>query len=335
MKKTYLIMLLLSGCYSSSGGDYNGGQDADDAVDRIEHETMPDVQPDPAADPIPDPPPDGVECTMNEHCAVALYQDRCCEPDPVAVSRQQALADPCLHVLGEPWVDNEDCPEIDCLRCMEISERAYEAACLDGECVLVRDYCPPMAMPEPVISAKAGDTPEGGWERFRGRVVRVWGETYLGPDSCECCFECGCTCFEETVQLTLDCAISVRGSICGESWECTGTECESSCSSGYVMGPVTATGYLVDSEEDGLELWVMEVDDEDCPPPGPNPEDAPCTPFSDNSECEEDLFCYYWGDVVWPCAGTCRPFGDECDIDEDCGDERVCYNGYCEWCCPG
>ncbi|MFH1438915.1 MAG: hypothetical protein ABIJ56_24630, partial [Pseudomonadota bacterium] len=70
MKKTYLIMLLLSGCYSSSGGDYNGGQDADDAVDRIEHETMPDVQPDPAADPVPDPPPDGVECTMNEHCAV-------------------------------------------------------------------------------------------------------------------------------------------------------------------------------------------------------------------------------------------------------------------------
>jgi hypothetical protein len=35
------------------------------------------------------------------------------------------------------------------------------------------------------------------------------------------------------------------------------------------------------------------------------------------------------------CVGTCRPWGDECVTDTDCGPEDVCHMGYCVWCCPG
>jgi len=95
-------------------------------------------------------------------------------------------------------------------------------------------------------------------------------------------------------------------------------------------------GYIVDTEEHGIELWVTNTPDE-CGPAGPNPEGASCDLMGEN-ECAEGLICFYWGDVIAGCDGTCRPPGTECTEEtqaEDCAADQICHEGYCVWCCPG
>lgn|GEM_PF-7117576 len=66
------------------------------------------------------------------------------------------------------------------------------------------------------------------------------------------------------------------------------------------------------------------IHDDDIPDPKNN--------FYTNNYCAEGLICYFWGDVVMLCSGTCRYPGNECQVDSDCHDDEVCYYGYCEWC---
>jgi hypothetical protein len=325
------LTVLAAGCYSSSGRE-----NRQDAVEDIRPDPVPEIQMDRQEAPDPVPPdiyPDSeVQCTTDEDCTVVLDQNRCCGPDPRAMPRALVGSNPCYHELGQPWMENPGCPEILCEWCPPIEHRAYGARCEAGTCVLVEDFCEPMRAPTPVASLDAWSVPPGGWERYRGQVIQLRGYPNLGPYSCRC-LDDDCDCLDEQVQQTLGCMVSMRGSVCGEPWECGGTECSPQCSPRLLANEVVVTGYLVDSVYDGWEIWVVSKDN-DCPPPGPNPEWAPCTPLGDD-DCAEGLFCYYWGDVVMDCIGTCRPPGTECATAEDCDEGDVCYHGYCEWCCPG
>lgn len=321
-----IVILLCTACYGSR-------KISGDASTDTRGDTSADAPADTAVDTTADGTP---SCTRDADCVIALSQDRCCLPDPLAIPRSVLEADPCLHELGVPWEDAPGCGGVSCESCIPISMRAYEARCEDGRCVPVTDFCPPMVSPEPVASLATWSEPEGGWARYRGQVVEVRGQPMKGPDSCQCCYECDCDCFDTRVQWTLDCMITVRGSACGVPWECTGTECDHTCTPDLeTWGWIFLQGYVVDSEAGGFELWAMNGPD-DCPPPGPNPVDATCTPYSGlEGQCQEDLICFYWGDVMDRCVATCRPPGDECTVDEDCPPEDVCHEGYCMWCCPG
>lgn len=295
----------------------------------------PDINTDPPPDRLPPdiyPDPE-TPCTTDEDCVIVLLQNRCCSPDPIAVPRALAGSDPCWHELGQPWINNPECLDIECFWCPPIDRRAYGARCEGGVCVPVEDFCSPDEVPAPVASLQALAVPPGGWEQYRGQVVQVTGNPGLGPYSCNCGEGCDDDCLDEEIQQMLDCNIILMGSVCGEPWECGGTECEPSCSPRLLSNRATFTGYLVDSEHDGFELWIMSWDN-DCPPPGPNGEGEPCTPMG-GDDCAEGLFCFYWGDVIDDCIGTCRLPGDECTIDTECDDGEVCYHGYCMWCCPG
>ena len=331
------ILLFAAGCYRSSGGSPGHDTLTDDHVDPPDV-THDDARPDTVPDLPHDPPPPDMErqCNSDDDCVIVLNQNRCCMPDPVAMPRVLVGSNPCWHILGESWTENPGCPDIECYACGPISTRAYAARCEEGVCVPVTDFCPTAddPVPWPVTWADAATTPRGGWEQYRGQVVALRGYVSLEPDACECCTYCRCTCDSPAATQALSCAISLRGSNCGRPWECSGTECEPSCSPGRLSGDRTMTGYLIDSEAEGWELWVL-ADEEDCPPYGPNPEGSPCTPFSETSDCAEGLFCFFWGDVVAPCIGTCRAPGTECSIDPDCDEGETCYQGYCMWCCPG
>jgi len=311
-----VLVLLVASCHTSFQA--RGGTDAGA---------------DTAADPGHDAP---ATCSTDGDCVIALHEDRCCSPDPVAVPRS-ALSDPCLHEMGTAWAGSPDCVRAPCAACQPIEERFYAARCVDGTCTGVTDFCAPMVSPEPAARLESYSPPAGGWASYRGQLVTVTGFSRLGPGSCECCEECDCTCFDSEVQITLDCEIAVRGSACGAPWECGGTECDPSCSP---YDPRTSPsievvqGWLVDSELEGFEIWAMGSAG-DCPPPGPNPEGEPCNALEDGGGCADGLHCFYWGDTIFACDGTCRPWGEECDTDPDCPPDDVCYMGYCVWCCPG
>ncbi len=315
----------LSACYGSS--KLAGDASTDPAID-------PPTDATDAADTAPDA--IGAPCNTDSDCAVALHEDRCCSPDPVALPVWEIAADPCLHTLGEEWVANRDCVPAPCEACQHITRRYYAARCEAGTCVGVTDFCSPMVSPAPVASLDTWTDPPGGWEAFRGRVVVASGNPMKGPDSCECCFACDCTCFESEVEWTLGCRVSIRGSACGVPWECSGTECDPVCSPpADTWGLFLVQGYVVDSALDGLEIWAMNTV-EDCPPPGPNPAEASCTPYEGpEGQCDDGLICFFWGDVLDRCIAVCRPPGTECAVDADCTDGDVCHQGYCVWCCPG
>ncbi|NMC69882.1 MAG: hypothetical protein GYA57_07410 [Myxococcales bacterium] len=328
------VGLAAVGCYQSySDGDAgaedtpgDAGWEAADLADT--RRDLPDTRDAPL--------PDGAECLTDDDCVVALEEDRCCNPDPVAVPRRRLEADPCLHPLGTTWTPSSDptC-RVPCARCMGISRRYYEARCAAGTCVGVEDVCESPATPPSAGLFQASVEPPGGWEQYRGRVITLRGWDTLGPDSCDCCDDCDCDCFHNPVQHTLDCTISLRGSTCGRAWDCSGDECSPSCSPPHPMGPVVTEGYLVDSETDGWELWPT-VLWPDCPPAGPNPAGAPCDATGEDPHgCAAGLVCFYWDDVISACDGVCRPPGTECTVDDDCIGDDVCHLGYCVWCCPG
>ncbi len=261
------------------------------------------------------------ECIDDDDCVVALHVERCCQPNPVAISRAGLDADPCLHELGLPMGDSpEECTHVPCFVCDPIGERFYDARCDGGTCVGVDDFCAPMTAPESATFLDADDLPEGSVEAYRGQVVTVYGMPALGPDSCEC--------------YTLGCSVTLRGSVCGDSWACDGTECTSDCTT-IVLSRLVVQGYLVDSyspfTRTWIELWPLHTPYDDCTPFGPNPEGAPCDIFEEN-QCEEGLICFYWGDTIIGCDGICRPPGTECTPEteiEDCPDDNVCHEGYC------
>jgi hypothetical protein len=216
---------------------------------------------------------------------------------------------------------------------MSIEQPAYAAKCEEGRCVPVTDFCAPMTATAPAVTLEASLTPGDVWEQYRGQVIQVRGAPRFGLDTCECCTACDCDCFDNPVQQTLECAVSLRGSLCGLEYSCSGTECNADCSPRELQNYSTFTGYLVDSASDGMELWITS-NDNDCPPEGLNPEGAPCTPMGDD-DCMEGLHCFFWGDVLDNCIGECRPMGTECMFDTDCDEGDLCFMGYCMWCCPG
>ncbi|MBN1774112.1 MAG: hypothetical protein JXB32_22830 [Deltaproteobacteria bacterium] len=316
----------LAGCYASYAADdpHDAAREADIRPD----ETPPDARPDDASGP-----PDIVGCLTDDDCAVALPEDRCCSPNPLAVHRSILDLDPCLHELGEPWgATHRECIS-ECDHCEPMWHRYYAARCVEGTCVGVEDFCPPEAVPELAADLRAEELEDGRWREHQGRYVRVRGGLLLGPDSCACRGE-PCVCRENEVQWTVGCALSLRGSTCGIPWECTGTECERSCSPDHVPMYSIVEGYVVASEATGPELWVT-TQPYECAPPGPNPAGERCHIDSAEPDCADGLICFYWGDVVMGCDGECRPVGTECTVDEDCADGDVCVHGYCEWCCPG
>jgi hypothetical protein len=68
---------------------------------------------------------------------------------------------------------------------------------------------------------------------------------------------------------------------------------------------------------------------DDCPPAGSNPEGASCSSFDDDQQCASGLFCIFFGDIVAPCTGTCRPAGTECTPTGGCSAGERCLHGYC------
>ncbi|MBN1769923.1 MAG: hypothetical protein JXB32_01580 [Deltaproteobacteria bacterium] len=336
--KRLLLVVGLAGpaCYQSFSDGDGGAEDARDDA-RTDVRDAAEVRDDAdTADAADVPWWDGAECVTDDDCVVALEEDRCCQPNPVAVSRARLAADPCLHALGAVWTPSGDptCHVL-CTACENLARRYYAARCVEGTCVGVEDFCEPMTTPTTAGLFYASITPRGGWEQYRGQVITVRGWDLLGPDSCACCFGCPCDCLLNPVQHTLDCTMALRGSTCGRAWGCTGDECSPSCSPPYPMGTVVTEGYLVDSEADGWELWPT-VSWPECPPAGPNPEGAPCDVMGDDPHgCAEGLVCFYWGDEITACDGECRPYGTECTVDDDCAGDDVCHLGYCVWCCPG
>jgi hypothetical protein len=317
----HLFVLLAAGCYGSHGegdvGDVGRDAPVDAAVDSPPETWVPDV----------------IGCLTDDDCVIALPEDRCCNPDPIAVHRSLLDLDPCLHALGEPWGERHPGCSFPCYACQPIERRYYAARCEAGTCVGVEDFCPPMPAPAPVAELRSEGLEDGGWEAYAGQYVSLWGHHALGPDSCACAGG-PCPCRDVPVQNTIGCALTVRGSTCGIPWECGGTECDPTCSPVDLPYYGLVEGYIVGSDATGPEFWITTTPTE-CGPPGPNPDGGRCHAFDEASDCADGLFCYYWGDVIMGCDGTCRAPGTECTGDEDCRDGDICYHGYCEWCCPG
>jgi len=334
-----LLLLPLAGCYGSTVLSGDGETDDATAADDGSGDTPADVPADtvPEADATPEvgdtTDVSGPECTTDDDCVVALNQERCCAPDPVAVPRSRLAGDHCLHELGTAWTATYDDCWRECYACGPMTRRYYSARCEAGVCVGVEDTCEPSNAPPSAGIFDAAVTPEGGWEQYRGRVITLHGWPTYGPDSSACTPDSD-PCFSTPVQRTLACNVTLRGSTCGVPWSCSGTECDPHCTPEPVWGELWLDGYLVDADVGGWELWPI-TGSEDCAPRGPHPEGTGCTPFGTDDECADGLFCYYWGDVVFPCVGTCRPEGTECVVEADCPTGDTCYRGYCEWCCPG
>ncbi|MBI5501759.1 MAG: hypothetical protein HY907_16065 [Deltaproteobacteria bacterium] len=285
--------------------------------------------PDEADAPTDVPPP---ECTTDDDCIVALNEERCCDPDPLAVPRSRLAEDHCLHELGTAWTDTHDDCWRECYACGPIGRRFYDARCDAGRCIGVDDACAPTDAPPSAGIFDAAVTPRGGWEQYRGRLLTLHGWPSLGPTSSACTPEPD-ACFDSPVQRTIACQFTLRGSTCGVPWSCSGSECDASCTPEPTWGELWLDGYLVDTDADGWEFWPI-TSPEECAPRGPNPEGAACTPFEDG-DCAAGLFCFFWGDVLAPCIGECRTEGTECLLETDCPPGETCYHGYCEWCCPG
>lgn len=290
------------------------------------------------------------ECFDDDDCVVALHEDRCCQATSLATSRSALEADPCLTELGMPRAtDTEECTDIIfCATCGSSNRnRYYSARCDGGQCVGEEDFCVTDQTMDSaaVLDAVDFEDPEEAGrliETYRGQIVTVTGRPLLGPYSPDCSPAWPTDCTETPVDWTLGCQVILRGSVCSQSWECEGTECDPQCAFFGLdrASSYTAQGYLVDSYNSGyleFELWPLHGTD-DCAPLGPNPEGGTCEPFSPDHGCEEGLICYYWADEASLCDGTCRQPGTMCTPEtqeEDCPEGDVCYEGYCEWCCPG
>lgn len=251
---------LLNACYSSSGltGDVSLSDAAEDTIPDAEDDAPPDVA---EIDVEPDLPPH--HCRTDADCAVALHEDRCCHTCPLVVNRDELAADPCLHELGTSFdypIPTSECM-FDCYACLPCSEPpVYAAECAGGACVPVEDACD---LPEttPAVPAMDGTDfldPEGEWTSHAGTIVSVTGSLLPGPDSCACCFDCFCDCYDRPVRQTVDCAIVLRGNLCGDVFACTGTECDGSCTPVSGPGTIGAVGFLVPNELNHPELWVTE-----------------------------------------------------------------------------
>ena len=335
----FLAVLGGAACYSSSATDDDARNDAppgDTSHEAADADADADADGDGGGpdlpDVRPDVVPDGAECVVDDDCVVVLSEERCCDPDPQAVPRAALAADRCLHELGTAWSTTS--PECwrECYACTPIHERFYAARCISGQCVGVEDFCAPMTAPASVGIFDATVVPRGGWEQYRGQHLTLHGWPQPGPTSASCGDLPG-PCADVPIQTTLACEFTVRGSYCGTPWDCGGTECAPACTPLPIFGALWLDGYVVDSDVGGWELWPT-TDFDDCAPAGPNPEGAACTPGEDG-ECADGMYCHYWDDVLFLCAGECRHEGTECTVDPDCGDGRVCYHGWCEWCCPG
>ena len=260
------IAAVLGACYSSnrltgdgSSADDTSGSDAAemmpdtledvmDAVDAVEDQAQPDLTP--------------PQCASDSDCVVALHEDRCCHTCPYIISRAEMEDDVCLHELGTGFqfpMPEPPCA-YDCYACVPCSDPpVYSAKCVGGRCVGVQDACD---FPEttPAIPSLQGsdffDT--DNYASYVGQFISVEGNFYRGPDSCACCFDCDCDCFETPVQPTIDCGIIMRGKICDDEFGCRGTECEGSCAPIDGWGLVGAGGFLVPNELNTPELWVVE-----------------------------------------------------------------------------
>jgi hypothetical protein len=254
-----LALLVPPACYQSSAapGDVDG---AHGEAASVEDAAPPDAGDAPEAVDT-EPPADGPPCATDDDCVVALWKERCCRPDPRVVSRAELAADPCLFELGTAWAREPTCA-VECYACTGVTTRVYDAVCRSGRCVPVTDFCAPLPEPAPVAELEAQEvraSPEL-LEPYFGRPVALHGRWFEGPDSCRCCPDCLCTCFERSVRPTLDCAVSLAGSTCGVPWICDGTECTAACSpvaAGSAFR-VDAVGFLVPVEATGPELWVFD-----------------------------------------------------------------------------
>lgn len=263
--------LLLTGCYASSrlAGDGSGHDGIPpDAVET--HEIVdvdappPDMQdPDMPTDPdvLPDVPPPGT-CATSADCVVAIHEERCCIPCPEVMTRAEMAMDPCLHELGTAFpfpVPTPTCQR-DCTWCAPCGEPPiYMARCEGGRCMPSMDGCdyPDIATPIPSLSG-SDFMDEDRWAPYAGQLVSVRGAFFPGPDSCACCFDCFCDCFETPVQPTIDCALTLLGTVCGQTFQCPGTECDASCTPVAGNAYLSAMGFLVPEEMNVPKLWVIE-----------------------------------------------------------------------------
>jgi len=332
--RSIVLLVLLAGCYGSTaaGGDATTDESStgDGAGDSVaEADAVADDATAEVGDASDVPPP---ECATDDDCIVALNEERCCDPDPLAVSRSRLAEDHCLHELGAAWTETHDDCWRECYACGPMSRRFYDARCEAGRCVGAEDYCAPMDAPASAGIFDATVMPRGGWEQFRGQLLTLHGWPSPGPHSSACTPEPD-ECFDTPVQRTIACQFTLRGSTCGVPWSCSGSECDATCTPEPTWGELWLDGYLVDTDTEGWEFWPI-TSPEECAPRGPNPEGTACTPFEDG-DCADGLFCYFWGDVLAPCIGQCRTEGTECLVEADCAAGETCYHGYCEWCCPG
>lgn len=248
----------LGGCYASSRhtgdgstmdtghGDPSGDPDAiEPAADIVDVRDVPLPQ----------------RCASSADCVVALHEGRCCHACPRAMMRAEMSEDPCLHELGSNFpfpVLSGPC-QSECEVCAPCSDLPmYTALCVDGTCVPSYDGCdvPETGTPVPYLTGQDFQFTER-WAPFAGRIVSVTGTFYPGPDSCACCTDCACDCFNNPVQPTIDCSIVLRGMACGQEWSCPGTECDRDCTPLEVQAPMGATGFLVPNETNMPELWVI------------------------------------------------------------------------------
>jgi len=253
--------LTAAACYSSaaprgdvSWQDWAPDVPADPAADA---EVQP---PDLPSDPEPEsdaPPP---ACVRDSDCAVYLNEDRCCQTCAGVMPGNELLEEPCLHELGSSFpfpVPAMECTR-DCDHCdtCPILTPTYMARCVNSECEPVNDACgfPDITPAIPILSG-SDLLDRDRYAPYVGQFVEITGTFMPGPDSCACCFDCFCDCYDEAVDLTIDCAVILRGNICGERIGCTGTECTGTCTPS-AWGVGGAFGFLVPYEFDYPELWV-------------------------------------------------------------------------------
>jgi hypothetical protein len=255
--------LFTAACYSSAGpaGDVSLPDPAPDTVHdpAVDHHDapLPDLPSDP--EPEPDAPPPA--CVTDSDCVVYLNEDRCCQTCAGVMPMSEFLENPCLHALGSSFPFPE--PNMECMRdcdhcdtCPYLSP-TYMARCENNACEPINDACnfPDITPLVPVLSG-TDLFDRDRYAPYVGQLVEITGTFMPGPDSCACCFDCFCDCFDEAVDLTIDCAVVLRGNICGERVGCTGTECSGTCTPfSHAVGG--AFGFLVPYEFDLPELWVI------------------------------------------------------------------------------
>jgi hypothetical protein len=246
----------LSGCYESFPAveDAPGDGDATSADDAAGDVSMTDRSEDAAVDAVAD----GPICSSDDDCVVALRVERCCDPGPSILLREEFEHDECLWEPGTALPDRTDC-WTECYACSETHDVAYDARCDGGHCVAVTDFAPPMAAPEPAAHFSASQVAENPdiLEPYWGRTVSIEGTWTPGPDTCTCCLTCMCTCFDSPVHPTLDCAVTLDGSVSGLAWSCTGDECDFACTPTVEPRYLRAVGWIIPMDVGGPRLWVF------------------------------------------------------------------------------